>query len=321
MGKFLKFLLFLLILGAICFGSYLAFKYYVYGQFYQPLPTIEKGSSLDKIKTQHDASIFNPNGDASNRPYSVLLMGLDDDTTMNSGHTDALIVALVDPKNKKVSLLSIPRDSYVPVAGKDISDKITNVHNDGDNATIMTVEGLLNIKIDYYTKINFNGFQSLINTIGGVDINVEENMTFFDRITNQEFSLLKGEQHLNGIQALNYARFRYDAQGDFGRNLRQQQVIKSIIDDTLNIRNVTKISQILNDLGSNVKTDVDFDVLTKTLTEMGNLTSQNIYTIPIQATPFGLNGISYVKIDDNSLASVKSYIKAVLNGENPSPLH
>jgi polyisoprenyl-teichoic acid--peptidoglycan teichoic acid transferase len=305
-------------LAFICISSYLVIKHYVYGEIFTNRPEIHAGSELDKIKQNHEKNIFKPDKEANQRPYSVLLVGLDS-KRMDSGLTDTLMVALVDPKNSKTSLLSIPRDTRVQIAGRGL-DKITHAHNYGLNSTIMTVEDLLDIKMDYYTLINFEGFQSLVDTIGGVTIDVEKNLTFRDRITNSQFSLSKGTQHLNGIEALNYARYRGGGEGDFGRNRRQQQVIKALIDETLNFRNITKINQMLKDIGENVETDMDFGVLTKTLAKMKNLSSKDIYSVPLKAYPTTIDGISYVTVDQESLAEVKIYLKDVLDGRNPESI-
>jgi polyisoprenyl-teichoic acid--peptidoglycan teichoic acid transferase len=313
-----KFYILAATLAFICISTYLVIKHYVYGEIFTNRPEIHAGSELDKIKQDHEKNIFKPNKEANQRPYSVLLVGLDS-KRMDSGLTDTLMVALVDPKNSKTSLLSIPRDTRVQIAGRGL-DKITHAHNYGLNSTIMTVEDLLDIKMDYYTLINFEGFQSLVDTIGGVTIDVEKNLTFRDRITNSQFSLRKGTQHLNGIEALNYARYRGGGEGDFGRNRRQQQVIKALIDETLNFRNITKINQMLKDIGENVETDMDFGVLTKTLAKMKNLSSKDIYSVPLKAYPTTIDNISYVTVDQESLAEVKIYLKDVLDGKNPESI-
>jgi polyisoprenyl-teichoic acid--peptidoglycan teichoic acid transferase len=299
----------LLIVGVI---SYLAVKHYVYGSVYSDRPEILAGSDLDHIKKQHEENIYQPDKNVNQRPYSVLLVGLDS-KEMKRGLSDTLMVALVDPQNKKVSLVSIPRDTRVQIAGRGL-DKITHAHNYGINSTIMTVEDFLDIKIDYYVQLNFDGFQSFINTLGGINIDVEKDLTFRDRITDTQFSLQKGKQRLNGIQALNYARYRGDWESDFGRNRRQQQVIKALMDETLDIRNLSKINQILQDLDENVETDLKFDVLAKTLTKMKNVSSKDVFSVPLKAYP---DGISYVKIDPESLTKVKLYMEHVLAGKNP----
>jgi LCP family protein required for cell wall assembly len=316
--KKLKILLFVAVFAVIGILSYLAIKHFVYGEVYTSRPEILAGSDLDKIKKKHEENLYKPEKKVNQRPYSVLLVGLDA-KKMDTGRSDTLIVVLVDPKNKKVSLLSIPRDTRVQIAGRDL-DKITHAHNYGINSTIMTVEDFLDIKMDYYAQINFEGFQSLINTIGGVTINVEKNLSFRDRITNTQFSLTKGTQKLNGIQALNYARFRDDWESDFGRNRRQQQVIKALMDETLSIRNISKVNKIVKDIGENVETDLDFDMFAKTMTSMKNVSSKDVYSITMKASPKTINRVSYVVIDHDSLEKVKTYMKSVINGENPDKI-
>lgn len=316
--KKLKILLFVAVFALIGILFYLAIKHFVYGEVYTSRPEILAGSDLDKIKKKHEENLYKPEKEVNQRPYSVLLVGLDA-KKMDTGRSDTLIVVLVDPKNKKVSLLSIPRDTRVQIAGRDL-DKITHAHNYGINSTIMTVEDFLDIKMDYYAQINFEGFQSLINTIGGVTINVEKNLSFRDRITNTQFSLTKGTQKLNGIQALNYARFRDDWESDFGRNRRQQQVIKALMDETLSIRNITKVNKIVKDIGENVETDLDFDMFAKTMTNMKHVSSKDVYSIPMKASPATINRVSYVIVDQESLEKVKTFMKDVFDGKNPDEM-
>jgi LCP family protein required for cell wall assembly len=316
--KKLKILIFVAVFALIGILSYLAIKHFVYGEVYTSRPEILAGSDLDKIKKKHEENLYKPEKEVNQRPYSVLLVGLDA-KKMDTGRSDTLIVVLVDPKNKKVSLLSIPRDTRVQIAGRDL-DKITHAHNYGINSTIMTVEDFLDIKMDYYAQINFEGFQSLINTIGGVTINVEKNLSFRDRITNTQFSLTKGTQKLNGIEALNYARFRDDWESDFGRNRRQQQVIKALMDETLSIRNITKVNKIVKDIGENVETDLDFDMFAKTMTNMKNVSSKDVYSIPMKASPTTINRVSYVIVDQESLEKVKTFMKDVFDGKNPDEM-
>lgn len=316
--KKFKFLMLLSVLVIFTVSSYMAFKYFVYDDFYTHRPEIEIGSNLDEIKEEHEKNIYKSEKKPGERPYTVLLVGLDT-KNMDTGRSDTLMVALVDPGNKKTSLLSIPRDTFVQIAGRN-KDKINHAHNYGINSTIMTVEDFLDIKIDYYAQINFDGFQTLVDTLGGVTIDVEKNMTFRDRIRNSQFSLTKGPQHLNGYQALNYARFRGDGEGDFGRNRRQQQVVKALIDQSTSFRSIPKFSHILKVTGDYAETDMDFNVLAKTIAKMSSMSGDDMYSIPMKAYPISINGGSYVEVDPESLEKVKIFLKEVLEGKDPDKI-
>jgi anionic cell wall polymer biosynthesis LytR-Cps2A-Psr (LCP) family protein len=92
------------------------------------------------------------------------------------------------------------------------------------------------------------------------------------------------------------------------------------MDETMNIRNITKINPILKDIGEHVETDMDFDVLAKTLTKMKNVSSKDVYSIPMKAYPKTIDRISYVTVDQESLEKVKIYMKDVFGGKNPDKM-
>lgn len=240
-------------------------------------------------------------------PFTVLLLGVDTDNA-KVGRTDTMMVAIVDPKDDKVSLVSIPRDMRVEVIGRGSYDKINSAYAYGGiNMSVATVEHFLEIPIDYYATVDFQGFKALVDAIGGVDINVEKDMSFYDRLTKQNVYLQGGPQTLNGFQALNYARFRGDVEGDFGRNRRQRQVVSAIIDQTIDLRNVTNMKEISEALGENVRTDISF---TKMVSLAGSLklSGSEVESIQYEAYPSYVDRISYVVIDDAELERLKDVL-------------
>jgi polyisoprenyl-teichoic acid--peptidoglycan teichoic acid transferase len=186
---------------------------------------------------------------AGTQRLTILLMGMDSDSGSIAApnHTDSMMLVSVDPVSKTVVLLSIPRDLWVTIPGYGDA-KITEANFDGDAygypgggpaLAVKTVEQNMGIHIDRYVRIDFNAFETFIDAIGGIDVNVPETIddpTYPDANNGYEpFYLAAGPQHLNGHDALRYARTRHSGQGDLDRARRQQQVILAVRDKVLNL--------------------------------------------------------------------------------------
>ena len=246
-----------------------------------------------------------------NGPFTVLLLGVDT-YDAEQGRTDTMMVAIVDPKDNEVSLVSIPRDMRVEIIGRGEFGKINSAYAwGGINMSIATVEHFLEIPIDYYTTVDFKGFQALVDAIGGIELNVEKDMTFWDRLSKQQVSLSAGPQTLNGFQALSYARFRGDAEGDFGRNRRQQQVVSAILDQTIDLRNVTNMKEISEALGDNVRTDISFTKMVSLASSL-KMSGDEVETIQYDAYPTRIGNTSFVTVDEAELERLQGVLEEKL---------
>jgi polyisoprenyl-teichoic acid--peptidoglycan teichoic acid transferase len=187
-------------------------------------------------------------------PFSILILGVDE-RDGDSGRSDTMIVLAVNPKANSIKMLSIPRDTRTEIIGKGIDDKINHAYAFGKVPMAMdTVEAFLDIPIDYYIKINLEGFKEIVDAVGGVTVNNDLDFTE----TGVHFP--KGEIHLNGEKALIFSRMRYqDTRGDFGRQLRQRQVIQAIIKQGSSISSLTKLTDIFTALSNNVSTNLSFE--------------------------------------------------------------
>ena len=177
---------------------------------------------------------------AARSGFTVLLLGSDDDSKFPSDHvlTQSMILVRVSPETKQVTMLSIPRDLYVPIASGG-SAKIDAAYSYGGSAdAIATVQNDFGVHIDEYVWIGLKGLIDLINAIGGIDIVASNpvmddyhpsDVSGGDPFDYTRVAVLSGPQHLNGTQALEYVRSRHDdLQSDFGRSQRQQQVLLAI---------------------------------------------------------------------------------------------
>lgn len=155
-------------------------------------------------------------------PFSVLLLGVDERES-DAGRSDTIVVMTVNPTVQSTKMVSIPRDTYTEIIGRNAKDKINHAYAFGGTVmAVASVESLLDIPIDYIATINMEGFESIVDNIGGVSIVNELGFN----VDNYAFP--EGEIHLDGETALVYVRMRYeDPRGDFGRQDRQKRSLKA----------------------------------------------------------------------------------------------
>lgn len=190
----------------------------------------------------------------SKQPVSILLLGADE-RGADKGRSDSIMLLTLNPKDSSMKIVSIPRDTYTEIVGKGKKDKINHAYAFGGiDMSVKTVENFLDIPIDYYIEVNMEGFRDIVDAVGGVD--VYNDIAF----TLEGMSFEKGNIHLNGEQALKYTRMRkQDARGDFGRQMRQRQVLEAVISKGANISSITKLGTMLEAVEKNVKTNLTQD--------------------------------------------------------------
>ncbi len=190
------------------------------------------------------------------------------------GRTDSIMIATINQKDNRLSLTSIMRDTYVAIPG--FSDNKINAayHNGGMKTLVETVKQNFGISVDGYVLVNFDSFQDIIDAVGGVDIELSEEEVSYLNTTNyisepSNRTLVTGVNHMNGNQALGYARVRYVGKdgvvGDFARTLRHRTVMKAIYDklmDQSTLDLVAMIPKILPMLTTNIKKDEIVNYLT-----------------------------------------------------------
>ncbi|MCT6892829.1 MAG: LCP family protein [Bombilactobacillus mellifer] len=193
---------------------------------------------------------------------SILILGVDtgEEGRIDRGNSDTIIVAALNPNQKKMQMVSIPRDTAAQIIGpKNFKmTKINSAYNIGGSTMAKkTVSELLNIPINYYVTLDMKGLEKVVDAVGGIDVNVP--FTFTSEATGgQTFN--KGKRHLNGNMALAYARMRHeDAEGDYGRQKRQQQVIKAILQKSMSFSGFQNFSSLLDSLSDSLVTDINFD--------------------------------------------------------------
>ena len=229
--------------------------------------TKSKTLSKDEIAKYTGEEMVNFNtSNKIDEPFTVLVMGIDsavENLNKNAtGNGDALMLVTFNPKTLNATILSIPRDTYVPIscfAGQK-ENKITHAAWNGESCMIKTIENFTGINIDYYVKINFQGVVKLVNALDGieVDVPIEFCESNSHRSTKEEnlICLEKGEQTLNGEQALALARHRKTLlTGDLQRGTNQQLVVQGILNKLKSIKNANQLLTILDTISNNMDTN------------------------------------------------------------------
>ena len=206
--------------------------------------------------------------ETATQPISFVLLGVDTGTAeeerTETGRSDTIIVCTVNPNTKTTTLLSIPRDSYAEIVGYsdvydyygDYYDKMNHAYAfGGTEMSINTVQEFLNIPIDYYVEVNFDGLVDIVDAVGGIEITSPLTFDFYGP------QFIEGQtQTLTGYDALQFSRMRkQDPEGDLGRQKRQQMVIKAILDKVLTMGTVVNYKNILSTLEDNVQLNMSLD--------------------------------------------------------------
>ena len=214
-------------------------------------------------------------------PFTVLVLGVDSEATTGldanaAFNGDTIMLVTFNPKTLSATMFSIPRDLYVPIInayGRNIGyKKINSSAAYGTASTINTVENLTGIEIDYFVKVNFQGAIDLVNALGGIDVDVEApDYDYYisrfgegvlcesgaDRTYTNMVCMNTGMQHLNGEQALAYARSRHAyLESDIARNRHQQQIIEAIAKKIVKTSSLGDFTNILNTISNNIATNM-----------------------------------------------------------------
>ena len=215
---------------------------------------MKKASTSDREKSSAGKSVT--------EPFTILLMGVDSAEEGLSKNTvangDSLILITFNPNTLNATMLSIPRDSYVPIAcwSGTPENKITHAAAYGTDCMMSTIENYFDVTIDYYAKINFKGLVTLVDTLGGITVEVPQDLCTDNSNREGEVCINEGLQTLNGEQALVLARNRKQlAAGDLDRGLNQQLVIQGILNKVKDMKSINQVMEVLNTVTNNLDTN------------------------------------------------------------------
>ncbi|MFP4496885.1 MAG: LCP family protein [Vulcanimicrobiota bacterium] len=216
----------------------------------------------------------------------ILVLGLDESRDEKGilhhkgSRTDTIFLLNVNKKADRLGILSIPRDTWVFLDDKYGNGRINSVYvnafwdtyadsdydyelakEKGIEAARQVVSDFLGIEVDYFVLLKIKAAQEFVDAIGGVPVNVEKDMDYDDNWGNLHIHLKKGPQRLNGEQAVGYARFRHDEEGDWGRIRRQQQFVKALVNELKKPNHIMHIDKIAKVIKENIETDLNINQL------------------------------------------------------------
>ncbi|WP_411333959.1 LCP family protein [Metabacillus indicus] len=308
-----KRILFLFFILFLAVGGYAGYVFY---QTYQAANNSYDDLGRDKSKLRDEAVTI------SNDPVSILLLGVEDYSSGGKGgRADTLMVATFNPKDQTMKLLSLPRDTRVNIPGKESKRKINSAYSSGGKElTIETVEDFLDIPIDYYATVNFEGFKNIIDIVGGITVDVpfdfEQNS---DDPKAEKLEFKEGPMEMDGRYALAYARMRKaDPNNDIGRNERQQQVVKEVINEIVSAGTLLKVDQLTNEVGENVETNMRMSELLGFYKKYNNFNTNKIETVKLEGVGEYIGNVAYWIPDDTSLANTQIELKKHLELETDS---
>ncbi|WP_312111700.1 LCP family glycopolymer transferase [Brevibacillus reuszeri] len=277
---------------------------------YEPLPPVEAQETTTlspQAQEQDPPPALKPVPEAHStiekKPLTLLLFGVDK-REGDVGRSDTLILLTINPEKKQTLMMSIPRDTRTQIVGRKQPDKINHAyHAGGIAASVRTVEQFLDIPIDYYVKVEMEGFSNIIDSLGGVTV---DNTFAFDY---EGYQFPKGSSHMDGEKALAYVRMRYDdPEGDFGRNKRQQQVIRDLMDKAKGISTVSKLDDLLAAVGSSFKTNLTFENMKELMLDYKSSLEQ-IETTRVNGEGGKINGIYYYLVSNQERLRIKKQVE------------
>ncbi|MEG6615173.1 LCP family protein [Peptococcaceae bacterium 1198_IL3148] len=232
-----------------------------------------------------------------NDRINVLLLGMDARPGETKSRTDTMIFVSVDKETNRISMMSIPRDTRVEIP-KHGYQKINSANVfGGPELASQVVSDLLGVPIDYYVLTNFNGFKDIVDAVGGLDYEVEQNMSYYDPMDGTRINLKKGMQHLDGDKALQYVRFRGYVNGDVDRAAHQQKFLKALAQEVLSPSSVTKLHKIVPSVSKNVETNLGVMEMASLAKAAKNLSNLEIVTQTLPGTFATIDGLSYWHVE------------------------
>ena len=240
-------------------------------------------------------------------PFSVLILGVDERAD-DAGRSDTIIVLTVNPETNSTKMVSIPRDTYTEIIGRDFKDKLNHAYAFGGITMAMeSVENLLDIPIDYVVQVNMESFKDIVDAVGGVTVN---NALDFKQ-GGHTFN--KGNIHLNGEEALDFVRMRKeDPRGDFGRQDRQKEVIQAVIREGASLSSLLNYKSIFGAVSDNIRTNMTFDEMMEIQKNYRSATGEIEQMHIDQGTGQTIDGIWYYMMNDDELLEIQDELKTHL---------
>mgnify|MGYP002756981618 CR=1 FL=1 len=236
-----------------------------------------------------------------------LLAGVDSTGEETGTRTDTLMLVKADTNNGVVDMISIPRDSYVPINGS--YDKINAAHSYGGiDLTMEVVRDFLGIRLDKYMVVSFDAVIAGIDALGGMDVDVSSEVA-------SAMGISPGTHTMTGDDVLNYLRFRKGYQNaDLGRINTQQDFLKQFIKEATSPKNLTKLPKVYKAMNPYLKTNMNIKDLSTLALKFKSIDSNNINSVRLEGEGFDQGGVSYYRIYPESVEYIRStYLNSFLS--------
>ncbi|MBB6729677.1 LCP family protein [Cohnella zeiphila] len=258
------------------------------------------------------------------KPLSMLLLGMDYRKQTGSMNTDVVMLIAMNPKSNTATVVSVPRDTDPQLDGyveqkinafyayyhrrADKEEKLKGAEADAYARDQMKelASDMFGIPVNYSAVINFQGFSDVVDALGGIDVYVDQNMKYRDDADGTNINLKKGDQHLDGKNALDFVRYRKSNEGtaqssDFERNDRQSRVLGAVVDKMKSVGGALKLGNVIGAVGDNMETDIPKAQIENMLKAYYDIDRNHIRFLPLE----GVWKSPYVYLNDDSLEQAK----------------
>ncbi len=292
----------------------------------------------DATKDAHE-EIDRPDGKSEKRetdvtigddPFSILLIGVEDyETDGKNGRADTQIVVTINPNTDQMTMTTVPRDTRIEFTAEEAGQyagyhKINAAYTYGsifdygaNKLTVEKVEQLLDIPIDEYVTVNFDGFRDIVDTLGGVTVDIKE--PFWEKnfyVGGEKIYFEEGLSKLNGEEALAFVRMRKrDVNDIYSRDERQRQFIQAAIDEAISADSLFKVGEITNILGENVTTSLSASEIFNLQKAYSSMNTSNIKTYEIEGEDQRIDGTYYFLPTEEGLLKASQQLKQELELE------
>ncbi len=287
------------------------------------------------------ASVKANSAKVTQEPFIVFISGRDKEGPISTfSLSDVNMIATINPTTKQVLLISIPRDYYVDIEGIDGvvgKDKLTHSAKGGIEATIKTVENLMDIDMNYYAKFNFTSFMNVIDALGGIEVTVpkydvigRDDGVFTTRL--DKYTIAPGKQTFDSKHALSFVRERYAfVDGDEVRGKNQMLMLKAIIKKCCSPSIITRMDSVFESLSDSFETNLSASEIKSLINmQINDMASWDVQSYRLTGDPsqrtfelatvgdisaVNANGVYVTQPDEASIAQAKEYIQTVMNGD------
>ncbi|QMV42617.1 LCP family protein [Cohnella cholangitidis] len=310
----------------LIFGSYAAYYIYSLYSFAEQI-YVPPGDNQPTAPVPTDGSapspfaVIEPPEWSGDERINILLLGGDSRGVKGNAkpRSDTMVVVSIDPVEKSTHLFSLLRDTYVKIPDHGSNRLNAAITNGGPLLAMETVHNLIDLPIHFYVYTDFEGFISLIDELGGIDFEVDKDMKRTDNRDDPRYNikLEKGMQHLDGLTALQYVRYRSDAMSDFARSDRQRKFLSAIADKLQSTTSLLKLPQLLNGVAPYIETNIPPGDMIK-LARLGmKLDTSQLTGIQIpQMGAFTEERINDMEVLVPDLEKVKQYVQQQLADGN-----